>query len=180
MIIRIKMKYDILQRVFLVSKYYEFKSMSKVINAWNTKYKNSDPPSHSTILNIVSNFEKTGSVAYVPPKRKIPSPKREAAKIELENMAAEFPSLSIRKAASALSISSTLVYKIYTYDLHLSAYKFHLCHKLEDKDYEKRVNFALWFFEHPASVLDHMIFSDEVYFYLTLPSDKQNIVIWSQ
>ena len=132
------MKYDIPRPLFLVSEHYEFKSKSKVINAWNTKYKNSDPPSHSTIKNIVLNFEKTGSVAYVPPKRKIPSPKREAAKIELENMAAEFPSLSIRKAASALSISPTLVYKIYTDELHLSAFKFYLWHKLEDKHYEKK------------------------------------------
>ena len=52
------MKYDIPQRVFLVSEYYEFKSMSNVINAWNTNYKNSDPPSRSTIKNIFSNFEK--------------------------------------------------------------------------------------------------------------------------
>ena len=98
--------------MFLVSKYYEFKSMSKVINAWNAKNKNSDPPSHWSIKNIVSYFEKTGSVVYVPPKRKIPSPKREAAKIELEKMVSQFPFLSIRKAASALSISPTLVYKI--------------------------------------------------------------------
>jgi hypothetical protein len=174
------MKYDTPQRVFLVSMYYQFRCMSKVINAWNTKYKNSDPPSHSTIKNIVSNFEKTGSVAHVPPKCKMPSPKREAAKIELQKMVAEFPSLSIRKAASALSISPTLTYKIYTDDLHLSAYKFHLWHKLEDKDYEKRANFAKWFIKRPASVLDHMIFSDEAYFYLTLPVNKQNNRIWSQ
>ena len=94
--------------------------MSKVINAWNTKYKNSDPPNHSTIKYIVSYFKKTGSVAYVPSKRKIPSPKREAAKIELEKMVSQFPFLSIRKAASALSISPTLVYKIYTDEIHLS------------------------------------------------------------
>jgi hypothetical protein len=37
---------------------------------------------------IVSNFEKTDSVAYVPPKGKIPSPTREAVKIELEKMVA--------------------------------------------------------------------------------------------
>ena len=48
---RKKMKYDIPKRVISVSKYYEFNSM-------NAKYKNSDPPSHSTIKNIVSNFEK--------------------------------------------------------------------------------------------------------------------------
>ena len=52
--------------------------------------------------------------------------------------------------------------------------KFHLWHKLENKDYEKRVKFALWFLEKPAPVLDHMIFRDEAYFYLTLPVNKHN------
>ena len=132
------------------------------------------------IYRILSLILKNGLIAHVPLKRKMSSPKREAAKIELEKMVAEFPSLSIRKAASALSISPTLVYKIYTDDLHLSAYKFHLWHKLEDKDYEKRVKFALWFLEQPASVLDHMIFSDEAFFYLTLPVNKHNNRIWSQ
>ena len=95
-------------------------------------------------------------------------------------MVAEFPPLSIRKAVSAHFISPTLVYKIYTDDLHLSVYKFHLWHKLEDKVYEKRVKFALWFLEKPASGSYHMIFSDEAYFYLTLPVNKQNNRIWSQ
>ena len=109
------MKYDIPQPLFLVSKYYEFKSMPKVINAWNTKYKDSDPPSHSTIKNIASDCLRTSKAENYKPKTR-------SRQIELVKMVAEFPSLSIRKAASVLSISPTLVYKIYTDDLHLSAY----------------------------------------------------------
>jgi hypothetical protein len=164
----------------LVSKYYELKHISLVIKAWNTQFKNTTAPSHSTIKNIISNFEKTGSVACVAPKPKNPSPTREAAKIELEKLVSDFPSLSIRKAASAVGVSPTLVYQIYTDDLHLSAYKFHTWHKLEEKDYEKRADFALWFLKQPASALDYMIFSDEAYFYLTLPVNKQNNRTWSK
>jgi len=174
------MKYNIPQRVFLVSKYFELKHISLVIRAWNTEFKNKKAPNHSTIKNIVSNFKKTGSVAHVAPKPKNSPPKREAAKTELEKMVADFPSLSIRKAASAVGVSPTLVYKIYTDDLHLSAYKFHQWHKLEDKDYEKRVEFAKWFLKLPASALSYMIFSDEAYFYLTLPVNKQNNRTWSE
>ena len=41
-------------------------------------------------------------------------------------MVADFPSLSIRKAALAVGVSPTLTYSIYTDDLHLSADKFHI------------------------------------------------------
>jgi hypothetical protein len=51
---------------------------------------------------------------------------------------------------------------------------------LEDKDYEKRVKFATWFLKLPSSALNDMIFSDEAYFYLTLPLNKQNNRTWSE
>jgi len=85
----------------------------------------------------LSNFEKYGSVAHVPPKHKNSGQKREMVKNLLENLVSDFPQLSIRKAASAVGVSSTLVYHNFHDDLHLKSYKFHLWHKLEDKDYEK-------------------------------------------
>ena len=88
--------------------------------------------------------------------------------------------MSVRKAASAVGVSPTLVYNIYTDDLHLSAYKFHQWHKLEDKDYGKRVEFAKWFIKLPPSALSYIIFSDESYFYLTLPINKKNNRTWSK
>ena len=64
------------------------------------------------------------------------------AKNQLESLVSDFPQLSIRKAASAVGVSPTLVYQIFHDDLHLKPYKFHLWHKLEVKDYEKMLNFA--------------------------------------
>ena len=52
--------------------------------------------------------------------------------------------------ASAVGVSSTLVYHIFHKDMHLKQYKFHSWHKLEEKD------------------------CDEAYFYLTLPVNYQN------
>ena len=80
----------------------------------------------------------------------------------------EFLPLSIRKAASAVDVSSTLVYQMFTYDLHLNEYKFNQWHKLEDLDYQKRGNFALCLLNMPTVALYNMIFSDEAYFYLIL------------
>ena len=54
----------------------------------------------------------------------------------------------------------------------------HEWHKLEDADYEKRVIFAKWFTKLPPQDKYFFIFSDEAYFYLSLPVNKQNNRIW--
>jgi len=100
--------------------------------AWVIEFLKQKALSDLTIKNNVSNFEKTCSVAHVPPKRKNPDPKRETVKNELKIRVSDFPPLSIRKAASTVDVSLTLVYQIFTYDLHLNKYKFHQWHKLED------------------------------------------------
>lgn len=174
------MKYNIQERVFLVKKYYELKSISLVQRAFRTKYIKSDAPNGSVIRNIVSNFEKTGSVGHVPPKPKEPSRKRETAKNQLKNMLSDFDKFSIRKAASATGVSPTMVYHILHDDLHLKPYKFHQWHKLEYEDYEKRLAFATWFLKKPQKTKDYLICSDEAYFSLTLPLNHQNNRIWSE
>ena len=103
------MKYNLVQRVFLVKKVYELKEISLVQRAFRRKYTKDGTPNYSVIKNILSNFEKYGSVAHVPPKHKNLGQKREMAKKQLENMVSDFPKLSIRKAASAVGVSPTLV-----------------------------------------------------------------------
>ena len=133
--ITVKMKYNIKKRVFLGKTFYEFKKISLVQRAFRTEYPKEGTPNHSVIKNILFNFEKYGSVARVPPKPKISGRNREMVKNQLENLVSEFPQLSIRKAASAVGVSPTFVYHIFHDDMHLKPYKFHLWHKLEDKDY---------------------------------------------
>jgi hypothetical protein len=134
-----KIKYYIPKRVFLVKKFYELKEISLVQRSFRSEYPNKGTPYHSSINNLISNFEKRGTVTPLPRKRKNIVQKREKNKL-----VSEFPNLSIRKAAFALDVSPTLVYNIFHDDLHLKPYKFHIWHKLEAKDYEKRVNFANW------------------------------------
>ena len=62
----------------------------------------------------------------LPPKHKNLGQKREMAKNQLESLISDFPQLSIRKAASAVCVSPTLVYYIFHDDTHLKPYKFHL------------------------------------------------------
>ena len=159
------MTYNNHERVFLVKKYYESHNITSVQKAYRSNFKNSDAPSWSVIKNIISNFEKSGSVGHVPPKPKEPSKKRDEAKNQLKTMVSDFESFSITKAASAIGVSRTLVYHILHDDLHIKPYKFHQWHKLEHEDYEKRLNFATWFLNQPANTEDYLICSDEAYFY---------------
>ena len=174
------MKYDITKRIFLVKKYYELANIVLVQRAFRSKYPKEGTPNHKVIKNVVSNFEKTGSVQHVAPNKKISDQKREMVKNEVEKLVSDFPNFSIRKAASAVGVSPTLVYHILHDDLHLKPYKFHQWHKLEDQDYEKRLIFANWALNLTRPPLDYIIFSDEAYFYLTLPINKQNNRQWSK
>ena len=94
-------------------------------------------------------------------------------------MITEFPNLSVSKAASATGVSTTLIYTILHDDLHLKSYKYHDWHKLEDYDYERRVTFAKWFLSLRSEAKFFFICSDEAYFYLTMPINKQNNRIWA-
>ena len=137
-------------------------------------------PGHQIIKNIVQAFEKTGSVVPGRSKRQIPTQKRQEAKKQLETMVKEFSNLSIRKAASAVNVSITIVYSILHDDLHLKPHKFNVWQKLETHDYQKRVDFSQWFLSLAPDAKFRLICSDEAYFYLTLPVNKQNQRIWSE
>jgi hypothetical protein len=110
--------------------------------------------------------------------QKIHTQNEKRPKIDLENMVSEFPKFYIRKVAAAIDVSPTLVYHIIHDDLHLIPYKFHLWHKLEEPDYQKRIDFAQWFLKLGPETKKYMIMSDEVYFYLALPVNIQNNRCW--
>jgi transposase len=172
------MLYDTPTRVFLLKTYYKTASPKLVQQAFRTKYESKHIPSRSVITNIVSSFEKYGSVVGTTKNGRPRSKKREEVKNQLETMISEDPSLSTRKAASALQCSQTFIVTVLHDDLHLKPFKFHNWHFIEEHDYAKRLEFAQWFLKLRKSTEQFMIFSDEAYFYLTLPNNKQNNRYW--
>jgi hypothetical protein len=172
------MLYDTPTRVFLLKTYYKTGSPKLVQQAFRTKYESKHIPSRSVITNIVSSFEKYGSVVGTTKNGRPRSKKREEVKNQLETMISEDPSLSTRKAASALQCSQTFIVTVLHDDLHLKPFKFHNWHFIEEHDYAKRLEFAQWFLKLRKSTEQFMIFSDEAYFYLTLPNNKQNNRYW--
>ena len=92
----------------------------------------------------------------------------------------ENPQLSIRKAASATGMKYSTEQSILKVDLHLKPYKFHECHQLKEADYPKRLEFAECVLTLPIEALLQFSCSDEAYFYLTIPVNRQNSRYWSK
>ena len=173
------MQYSLQERIFLVKTYFEKKSIVAVQRAFKIKFKVKTAPFRLSIIAAVKNFEKNGSVTPVDPRKGVKSQKRMNAKESIEKIVEENPSISSRKAASALQVSQKLILTILSDDLHLKPYKFHHWHKLEERDYAARIEFATWFLSLPPDTENQFIFSDEAYFYLTLPVNTQNNRIWA-
>ncbi len=58
------MKYTIKKRVFLVKNFYKYSDMKSILRAWRAEYPKQPTPNHSTVKNIVFDFEKYRSVAH--------------------------------------------------------------------------------------------------------------------
>lgn len=167
------------KRVFMVEKYHEFQSSLKVIEAWKKEYPEEKPPTATTILYQVKKFHKLGSILELPRFRIKINREMEAAKNTLIDLINAYPRLSLRRAASAVGISHTSVRKFLIEDLNLKPYKIQEVQQLKADDCSKRVEFAEWVLSLPIEALLQFICSDEAYFYLSLPANKQNNQIWS-
>ena len=73
--------------------------------------------------------------------------------------------------ASAVGVSTKIVFNIRSDYLHLKSYK------IRDA---KRVEFAEWSLALGPNLKNSLICTDEAYFYLTLPANKQNNRIWAE
>lgn len=62
--------------------------------------------------------------------------------------------------------------------MELHPYKIQMTHPLEEKDFEKRLNFAIEMMERFTS-LNNIIFSDEAHLHLDGVANKQNFNNWS-
>ena len=98
-----------MQRVFLVKKYYKLKHLSLIQRAFRTKFPKDGTLTCSGIKNIVSYFKKYSSVQHLTPKKKIPDPKRELVKKQLESTIVDFSKLSIRKTSLAIGVQHSCI-----------------------------------------------------------------------
>ena len=87
-----------------------------------------------------------------------------------------FPNFQVCQSGS--SICSWSFFNIIRDDLHLKPYKCHQWHKLEAHDYKERSISPIGSFRCQWILSIFFICSDEAYFYLTLPINKQSKLVW--
>jgi hypothetical protein len=174
------MKYNFEQSTFLVEKYLEKKNVISVKRAWNTKYLGKNAPSSRNILFTVKRFKETGSVLSRSKKSSNRADFRKNSKIAIEKLISEDPRLSIRALSVLSETSASTTRSILKDDLAMKPYKIQELHKLQLLDHAKRLKFAEWFLKLPVGSENSIIMTDESYFYLTKPLNKQNNRIWSK
>ena len=138
----------------------------------------SKAPDRSTILSIVRKFEKNGSIDNLLGRTRKTSQKRKDAKLVLERVVAEKPDLSLSEESQVADISSSLARLVLKQDLGLKPYKLPEYYELKPDDHPKRLDFCIWFKTLPKDTCMRLICSDEAYFYLTKPVNKQNNRLW--
>ena len=109
------------EKNFIYKKYSFLGSPVLVQRAWRSKYHCSKAPSHTTILRIAKQFEKTALVIKLHSKKR--NTRLKKAKIILEKVMTEKPSVSIRKASQIAEISYSLTRLVLKDDLGLKPYK---------------------------------------------------------
>ena len=136
------MIFDIPQRVFIVKIFYRFASYVKVKREFQKEYPRSNIPSNATVSKLIKTFESTGKVGLTPARPTKKNEKQVNALEPVKNLIEEFPSLSIRKTAQVVGVSTKIVFNILHDDLHLKPFKLQQWHKLEFHDYAKRLEFS--------------------------------------
>ena len=174
------MKYDLQKRIFLNGKFLTTNSIALVQRAYRTKYKSKTVPSRSTILGIVNNYKKTGSVD----RKRIIARKKTARTEELiksvENLYLADNRISLRKMANLVPASISTIRNVARKDLNLKPFKVRRTFKLYKNDRAKRENFVKFVKSRQINLETSFICSDEAYFYLHGGHNIQNNRIWAE
>lgn len=174
------------RRVWMVEAYWFFqRSITRVAAEFRKAFPNDDIPSTSVIQSVVKKFHDNGTVLNLNKGRSgRPSTSTDSENIaRVEELFAENPRLSIRRAGQVADISKSSVHRIVKTKLELFAYKIQVFQELSDFDMQRRLVFAQLMIEKISrkSIKTKRIwFSDEAHFWLSGYVNKQNHRIWGR
>ena len=170
---------DLNERIFVIKNYYARTSYKHVEERWEVNFR-TPVPSKSTMFNLVSKFEVTGSVSNAPKEGR---PKTVRSPENMDKVAAEFvhsPKKSIRQASKELNISRSSLHRI-LHGIGLKPYRPHLLHALNEDDPDKRLKFCenfVHFCEESPDYPDRILWTDEACFKLNGHVNRHNCVYW--
>lgn len=173
-------KYNIEQRVWLVTQKIRLVHNISVIRLWKREF-NSAPPNYKTIDSLIKRFNETGSVADLPRSgRPVTAVTTEATK-RVSDLYEDRPSTSSRRASNELGVSRTSVRRIIK-SLNLRVYVPRLVQSLHEDDFDRRLEFCeemLRNFENNPDLIDKIVWSDEAKFRLDGQVNRHNCVYYA-
>ena len=131
------------------------------------------------LMEVITRFRKTGSVS----PEKGPEARQKRARTA-ENVAKvrdhfmETPRTSLRKYSHVLAIKKTSLREIKKKNLKMKPYKLHRSQELTEDHKKQRYDFCKWIIDEEIDP-NKIIFTDEKWFCLSGPSNRQNTRIRS-
>lgn len=177
-----KMVYSIAERVEMITLFFKNDECG---NRAACLFNQEHPDKHVSrkyVLDLVSKFRETGSLANKKrdPQRELPV-RNEATVVGVLGQVAADPTTSTRKLATVTNIPRTTIRRILKqHKFH--PYKIHLVHELNEDDFDRRQEFCEVMSERilaNANFLFNICFSDECTFYLNSTVNRHNCRYWS-
>lgn len=177
---------DVNVKIKIVKCYYECgRSATAAIRLYKKQNKlHNDPFNASTVLKVITKFEKEGCVAHHSKGAGRPSLQDERTEAVSEALrissASNTHGLSSTSTVSNITgISRSSVYNILRFKLSKYPYRLQIQHELLPPDYSARYDFAIWFLNEMLPSIDKVLWSDESYFYLDGAVNTHNAIIWA-
>lgn len=172
------MRFSIEERTFVVRSYYSG-GITEVKDTWNNEFA-TGPPSRQQIYNIISKFERTGSIADAPRSGRPTTSTTLENQERVAQLLVENPKTSSRRGCLELDISHTS-YRRIVKKLKFKCYMPRLTHGLIEDDPDRRLQYCelmLNEYSNDETLFDQIIFSDEVQFKLNGLVNRHNSVYY--
>lgn len=170
------------ERKQILKWYFKHENVVEVQRQWRAEFQ-SQPPTRDTIARIRDKFDAEGTVCSI---QKSTGRHRTARSDENVNRVigafGDAPTQSIRQASLDLGLSRSSIQRILK-ERGIKPYRPLLLHKLNEDDFDRRLQFAEWFINQAQAsdeFLDMIVWSDEASFKLNGRLNRHNCVYWSE
>jgi len=177
---RVRLTFE--ERKQVLKWYFKYENICEVQRQWKTTYE-SEPPRRDTISRIRDKFEEVGTVGSLQTSTGRQRTARSNDNVALVvNAFGDDPKKSVRQAALDLNLSRSTIQRI-LHEHGIKPYRPTLLHKLNEDDFDRRVEFSEWFLneiEADPDFPDKIVWSDEATFKLNGRLNRHNSIYWSE
>lgn len=181
MLIKMVLQFSTVQRIFMVSKYFETKSFVVTIEEFRRQFPGREPPTKMTIFRNVKKYKNNGSSLNLNKGRSgRPRTTRTDANIErVREVFTENPNLSTRR--NPVEVSQSSISRILRLELRWHPYKIHVRQELKEQDFGRRVRFCRWFLDQCQNnrFLHNLVIGDEASFSLNGKVNTQCVRLYA-